>query len=90
MDVLIVVSAVAWWTFAVVVLMIIANTSDFDDYKSLAFAIAMAVFWPITAVIVVPALIYQALVASASRIRIDLRNRGILREFEDWLKTRDQ
>jgi hypothetical protein len=50
----------------------------------------MAVFWPITAAIVVPALIYQALVASASRIRIDLKNRGILREFEDWLKTRDQ
>jgi hypothetical protein len=90
MDVLIVVSAVAWWTFAVVVLMIIANNSDFDDAKSLACAIGFAVFWPITAVIVVPALIYQAFVASASRIRIDLKNRGILREFEDWLKTRNQ
>lgn len=90
MDVFIIVSAVVWWTFAVVVIMIIANTSDFDDYKSLAFAIGFAVFWPLTAVIVVPALIYQALVASASRIRIDLKNRGILREFEDWLKTRKQ
>jgi hypothetical protein len=90
MDVLIIVSAVAWWTFAVVVLMIIANSSDIADAKSLAFAIGFAVFWPLTAVIVVPALIYQALVAGTTRIRADLKNRGILREFEDWLKTRNQ
>lgn len=89
MELLVIFLTVVWWTFAVVALMTIANNSDMSGVKNSAFAIALAVFWPITALMVIPALIYQALVSSTARIRVDLRNRVVLREFEEWLKTRE-
>jgi hypothetical protein len=88
MDVLIL-AAVVWWTFAVVILMTVVNASDIDNIKDLAISIGLAVFWPLTAVMVVPFIIYQAAVASTSRIRVDLKNRGVLREFEAWLRERN-
>lgn len=90
MELILVGVAVCWWTFAVVGLVTIANATDISDNKSLAFAIVLAVFWPLTALMFVPAIIYQAVVVSTKRIRADLHNRGVLREFEQWLKTREQ
>jgi hypothetical protein len=78
-----------WWTFAVVVIMLVAAYSDINDSTSLALAMVMSVFWPLTAVLFLPALLYQGAVASAARIRGDLHNRKLLREFDKWLATRD-
>jgi hypothetical protein len=79
----------AWWTFAVVGIMIVATQSDIDDYYTLGLAVAMCVFWPLTAVLFLPAMLYQGAVASAARIRADLFNRKLLREFESWLANKD-
>jgi hypothetical protein len=74
-----------WWTITVVLIMVLTNETSIDDPYSFAIAISLVVFWPITAVLTIPALLYQAAVASTSRMRIDLNNRGLLREFEKWL-----
>lgn len=88
MDTLIL-AAIVWWTFAVALVAIIASHSDITDMKDIALTICLSVFWPVTATLALPAIVYQAAVASTSRIRIDLRNRGVLREFEAWLRERD-
>lgn len=87
MDVLIL-AAIVWWTFAVALVALIASHSDITDMKDIALTICLSVFWPVTATLALPAIVYQAAVASTSRIRIDLRNRGVLREFETWLRER--
>jgi hypothetical protein len=74
-----------WWTFAVIVWVMIMQDIG-RDTKDWLMAIGLAVFWPAVAVGIVPVLVYQSVVASTSRIRADLDNRGVLREFEAWLR----
>ena len=81
--------AVVWWTFAVALVALISTHFYITDRKDVALTIGLSVFWPVTATLALPAIVYQAAVASTSRIRIDLRNRGVLREFETWLRERD-
>ena len=88
MDVLIL-AAVVWWTFAVAVVALVASHSDITDLKDVAFSVGLAVFWPVTAALILPMIVYQAVEASSSRIRVDLKNRGVLNEFEDWLWERN-
>ena len=88
MDVLIL-AAIVWWTFAVAVVALVASHSDITDLKDVAFSVGLAVFWPVTAALILPMIVYQAVAASASRIRTDLKNRGLLNEFEDWLRERN-
>lgn len=86
----IVVAALAvWWTFAVVVWMTLALGDWINGKKDMLAAIGMAAAWPLTAAIAIPMLIYSAVVSSADRIRVDLRNRNLLREFEGWLRERE-
>lgn len=87
---MLIVAAVVWWTFAVVAIMLIVLQSDVRDLKDVAFAIGLSVFWPLTAAFILPVVIYQASVSSASRIRADLRNRGVLREFDNWMRERNK
>jgi hypothetical protein len=77
-----------WWTFAVIAWVIIMHDGD-RDTKDQMMAIGLAVFWPVVAVGVVPVLLYSSWVSSTARIRADLKNRGIIKEFEQWLKDRD-
>lgn len=88
MDVLIL-AAIVWWTFAVALVALIASVSEVTDMKDVAFLIGLSVFWPLTATLALPAIAYSAAVASTQRIRADLRNRGVLREFETWLRERE-
>jgi hypothetical protein len=74
-----------WWTFAVIVWVMIMQDAR-GSTKDWMMAIGLAVFWPIVAVAIVPVLAYQSVVASTARIRADLDNRDILREFEAWLR----
>ena len=87
MNVFILLAAAIWWTLAVVLWVQLISDSG-RDTKDRAVAIGLAVFWPAVAIGVIPALIYLAYVASADKIRTDLRNRRLLGEFEDWLKQR--
>jgi hypothetical protein len=77
-----------WWTFAVIAWVIIMHDGG-RDTKDQMLAIGLAVFWPAVALGVVPVLIYAACVKTTGRIRADIKNRGIMQEFEQWLKDRD-
>ena len=77
----------AWWTYAVIIWVMIMHEGG-RDTKDRVLAIGFAVFWPIVAICAVPAMLYSACVASASRIRADLKNRGVLKEFDSWLRNR--
>jgi len=77
-----------WWTFAVVGLVIMIQDSS-RDIADRALIVGLAVFWPLCAVAVLPVLTYQGLVASTARIRVDLKNRGLIRQFEAWLKEQE-
>jgi uncharacterized integral membrane protein len=59
------------------------------NFLDLAVAMALAVFWPATVVAGAVILVYSNSVKSVQQIRNDLRNRKILREFEEWLKTKE-
>lgn len=87
MNAAILLAAAIWWTFAVVLGVLLINDCS-RDIKDRAVCIGLSVFWPAVAIGVIPALIYQAYAASADKIRTDLRNRKLLGEFEDWLKQR--
>jgi hypothetical protein len=87
MNAYILLAAVIWWTLAVVLWAHLINDCG-RNAKDRAIAIGLSVFWPAVAIGVIPPLIYQAYVASAKQIRMDLRNRKLLDEFEDWLKQR--
>lgn len=80
--------AVGYWTFAVACVSILAPETS-RDWKSLSATIGIAAAWPLFAVAMLFYLPYQATVASTSRIRIDLDNRKLLREFEGWLRERN-
>ena len=77
-----------WWTFAVIAWVMVMHDGG-RDTKDQMLAIGLAVFWPVVAFGVVPALVYQSCVASTARLRNDLRNRKLLAEFEQWLKDRE-
>lgn len=78
-----------WWTFAVVALVIMLQDAGRDIFDR-GLIVALAMFWPICGIALLPVLLYQGLVASTKRIRSDLHNRGVLAEFEDWLKQKEQ
>jgi len=89
MTVYILLLAILWWTFAVIVFTRLEAQNSLENVRDRAMCIGLAVFWPIVAVCVFPVLVYQSFVASAAQIRSDLKNRGVLREFEQWLEDRN-
>lgn len=88
METVIVVSAVLYWTFAVVVIVKGLSAYDSFDLPFVCGLIAVSVFWPVTAIVAGVVLFYSSIVASAEQIRKDLHNRKILSEFEKWLQQR--
>jgi hypothetical protein len=85
-----IISGVAvWWTFAVVAFIMAITAGDITSPLDFGIVLALCVLWPVTVVLFIPAVLYQAIVASTRRIRIDLKNRGVLREFEQWLRDRN-
>lgn len=88
-ELIVVAALVVWWTFAVVVWMTLALGDWINDKKDMLLAIGMAAVWPLTAAIAIPMLIYSAVVSSAARIKIDLENRKLLRDFECWVRERE-
>ena len=79
-----------WWTFVIVCFMSFVEVWDSKKYKDVIIVLGLSVFWPVMAVCAVPWLIYKAMVASTAQIRVDLKNRGTLREFEAWLAQQDK
>jgi len=81
---LIIVFAVLYWTFAVAVLALLHEA----DKKQLWPSVVVAIMWPILIPVIAVALPYRAVVRSAKTIRADLRNRKLLAEFDEFLKSK--
>lgn len=86
---MLILAGVLWWTFSVVVFVWIVNDQSHEGFIDWAKTITLATMWPLFAPFAVVALVYHGLVASTKQIRNDLRNRKLLDQFEQWLKTRE-
>lgn len=83
--------AIVWWTFAVIAFVVFVTALEETwSVTACATILVMAVFWPITVLLMIPVSIYNMSVSSAKQIRTDLRNRKVLNEFEEWLRTRNK
>lgn len=85
-DMLIVVFAVLYWTFAVIVLNFIRD----EQKDPLWFGIGVAIMWPALIPVMAVALPYRAVVRSAKTIKADLRNKKLLAEFDAFMKAREE
>lgn len=83
------IAVMLWWTFAVMVMALLVSATDVEKPVDMFMIVGMAVFWPITAVLAIISSIYRSLVLSTKQIRVDLKNRELLRKFEEWVKTQD-
>lgn len=77
-----------YWTFMVATIAVLANRVN--DTRDVMWVTGIAAIWPLFALVAMVALPYGALVASTKRIRTDLHNRKLLREFETWIRERDK
>ena len=82
-----IVAAAFYWTFMIAAVAILAQ--HVTEPKRIWWVIGIAATWPLFAIATMVALPYGSLVASTKRIRVDLHNRKLLREFEDWIRERD-
>lgn len=81
----------AYWTVVISFFAVIvgAALTDRTDATHLAMAFAMSLFWPLTTLLGSIATVYGIFVKSGSRIRADLRNRKLLREFDEWVRNKE-
>lgn len=78
-------AVVVWWTFAVTVFAFLTYERDGEKGER----IAMAVFWPLFVVLALPVMLWRIPFRTAKAIRVDLRNRKLLRKFDAWLKEQE-
>jgi len=78
-----------WWTGAVVLCMSVL--SEFSSTKKEVLLMAsFCILWPLFTPFAAISLLYDMCVSSAKRIRIDIENRGIMKEFEEFIKQRNK
>ena len=84
MELLYVLILFIWWTGFLVGLLVI------DDFRPAEIkVIAALVFWPLVAVGGLFLILWDSPFRSAKKIRADLRNRGLLKEFNQWYDSKE-
>jgi hypothetical protein len=71
---------ITYTSFGLATMVIMLSLKDDLNWKDYGFAIV----WPVLIPIMFIALLYSACVASTKRIRVDLANRKVLKEFDKW------
>lgn len=83
------IAAVAvWWTIAVAFFGIIAGSQDISD--DAGEWVAFSIFWPFTAVIFIAVILWRLPFKTVKHMRQDMYNRGVLREFDEWHRRREE
>lgn len=77
-----------WWTMTVVLLMSVID-EFMGNNREVALAIGGCLAWPFLLPFVFIMLLYDMLVKSATKLRIDIDNRGLMKEFEEFIKQRN-
>jgi len=83
-DTTIIVLAVLWWTFAVAAI----SQAIAHEGKMHWRVIGYCMFWPTLLPVLGVGLIYDMSVKSSLRLREDLRNRRLLKEFDEYMRER--
>ena len=77
-----------WWTITVV--LILSVIGEFrGSNKETALAMAGCLSWPFLLPFVFIMLLYDMLVKGTKKLRIDIENRGLMKEFEEFIKQRN-
>ena len=84
MELLYVLILFIWWTGFLVGLVLM------DHFRPTEIkVIAALVFWPLVAVGGLFLILWGIPFSSAKKIRTDLKNRGLLKEFNQWVKDKE-
>ena len=81
----IIVLAILWWTFAVAALSMAVSHEGQMHWRVLGYCL----FWPVLLPFIGAALIYDMAVKSTLRLRADLKNRKLLKEFDAYMRERN-
>ncbi|MDH5797831.1 MAG: hypothetical protein OEZ19_04640 [Paracoccaceae bacterium] len=73
-----------WWSFAAVFFVV-----SMKGHDSPSECLALAIFWPVFAMLYVVVMLIKIPFRTAREIRAALRARNLLREFEAWLRDRE-
>lgn len=76
-----------WWMVAMTMT---AHIDRYDNLKDRLGQLFVAIFWPVVLPMLVPMFLWRIVFVSARTIRQDLRNRKLMREFEEWILLRDK
>jgi len=85
-DMSIIVLAILWWTFAVSALAIAASHEGTMHWRVIGYAL----FWPMPLPVIAVFLTYDMTVKSTKRLRADLQNRKLLREFDAYMRKKKE
>lgn len=77
-----------WWTMTVVLLMSVLD-EFMGSNRDTVLAIAGCLSWPFLLPFVFIMLLYDMLIKSTKKLRIDIANRGLMKEFEEFIKLRN-
>lgn len=77
------VAVIVWWTFAVI-FFVGLNYEGGKPKEN----VTIAIFWPVIVIAMLPYMLSKIVFESTEDIRQNIRNRGLEKEFEEWLKTK--
>lgn len=77
---------VGYWSIAVSFLAIGMTSRGEFPISEVA---VVSIFWPLFGIFYALALLWRAAIKSAHTMRVDLKNRRLMGEFETWLRERD-
>lgn len=83
-PVILAIGVVVWWTFAVAALAIIMQSERFS-WRIFGAVVA----WPMMVPLMMIAIPYRAVVLSSRVILDDLRNRKLMKEFDEFLAQKE-
>ena len=75
-----------WWGIAVVILALMIG--EIGDVFSASEVFAVSVFWPIFTIFGLVIVLWQIPFKSAETIRVSLKNRGLMNEFDEFMADR--
>lgn len=77
-----------WWTITVVLILSVIDEFRGSN-KETTLAMAGCLSWPFLLPFVFIMLLYDMLVKSTAKLRIDIDNRGLMKEFEEFINQRN-
>jgi heme exporter protein D len=86
MEIWIAVGLAIWWAGVCLMFVGMVHENNHKAWETVAYP----VLWPVVAITLIPLILWRIKVRTAKQILADLRDRKLLREFEEWLKSRDK